>query len=496
MSNVEHIIDEATKIRQHWLADPVAFSVDALGVEPWDDGTDDSQAAVLRTCAKNKLVATRSGHKTGKSKSASILALWAYVLFDLSRVILTAPTFRQVREVLWREISALYRSARMPLGGKLFDSPMAGLRHPAGNEVLGLSTDDPDRFSGISGPNVFYLADEAPGVAESIFDAIHGNRAGGAWLWMFGNPTQLSGTFFEAFHGLSDQYKTHHISSEAVAQMNAIARIPGLATMDWVHERRRAWRPCDTHPMYAVRVLGNFPPSGLNAVVTLIAWEAARKRWDALGFGTSEDDILRAHRELARAGVPLTVGFDVARFGDDSCVLAPRRGPVIFPLVSAGSMDSKQAAAWCRGHVRRWAIDWRIFGKPTVNVDAIGVGAGVYDELAVVPDKPAELHLHAVAIQSSETADDSDEYHNLKAQMWFGTSTWLRTEGAVAPDDELRVDLLAPQYKFDSRGRLQVESKDDVKARLGRSPDRGDAVVLSTYSGGSYALQGFTLRGL
>lgn len=491
------LLDEVDKQAAHWRSDPVAFAIDALGVEPWDDGSGESQADVLRACAAHKLVSTRSGHKVGKSATAAILSLWGYALFDDARVILTAPTYRQVREVLWRDIAKFYKRARVPLGGKISpDSPTTGLRHPAGNQVLGLSTDDPDRFSGISGANVFYIVDEASGVSEAIFDAIHGNRAGGASLWMFGNPTQLAGTFFESHHGNADIYRTFHLDSERVARFNTNergeSRIPGLAWFGWIDERKRAWRPHETHPMYAVRVRGDFPPIGLNTIISLLAWGSARKRWvERFGDGLAYDEggLKKLHRELARK-YPLVIGFDVARFGDDACVLIARRGPVVFPAVSGSYMDSKEAAAWARHHIRSWMRPGEGTGvpgthAPTVNVDSIGVGSGVFDELA------RDRWLNAVSVQTSERADLDAEYHNLRAQLWFNTARWLKEEGCVPPDDELRVELLAPQYKFDESGRLKAEPKDEIKERLGRSPDRGDALVMAVYDGGASALRPF-----
>ena len=484
MTAVAHIEGEAEKIRRGYIADPVRFSVDILGREPWDDGSGESQTDILRAAPSNLLMAVRSGHKVGKTGTIGILSLWAYACFHPSSVILTAPTHRQVQRVVWKEITKLYRGARHKLGGRLYESATAGLRHPAGNEVFGLSTDDPDRFSGFSGENVFYMVDEAPGVAEEIFDAINGNRAGGSSLWTFGNPTQISGTFFEAFHGQSDIWRTFHISSERVAAMNALAKIPGLATQQWVIERQRAWRPHETHPMYAIRVDGRFPPGGLQNVVKLSSWKKARARYDRMTSRYRSPREL--HFALMRKGYGLTNGLDVARFGDDSNVLTSRRGPLLISLATMPSGDSEEVAGWGVGQTRMHVLpgEGTIPGtrKPRMNVDAIGVGAGVYDFAR------KQSHVDVGALVTSERSDQPDEYHNLRSQLWFNMDRWLNEVGAVPDNNELRVECLAPRYKFDVSGRLQVEQKLDTKKRLQRSPDRADSLMLSTYDGASYTV--------
>lgn len=332
-----------------------------------------------------------------------------------------------------------------------------------GREILGFTAGDADAFSGVSGANVLYIVDEAPGVEESIFEALQGNRAGGAWLLMFGNPTQTSGTFYNAFHGAREFFVGLHISSRDAA-LFAQARgehIPGLATLAWADEMLAAYG--EDSPIYQVRVLGDFPSQAENAVIALSQLEAALARWT---------------REAPAKTDALTIGVDVARYGDDDTVILPVRGSYAYPPTVVRSMDGPQVAGRVL-EVARALVDGA--AKCRVNVDAIGVGSSVYDALR--HNESIRHWVQVVGVNSSSKSDDPDKYANLRAQLHFAARDWLRDGGAVPKDAKLEAELIAPTYSFDERGRIKVESKDDIKERLRRSPDRADALMLAVYRG-------------
>lgn len=438
---------------------PIDFFREILGVEPWAAAVpgQTGQIDILRALPKHKSIAVRSGHKVGKSTLAAGVAIWWFCTRAGARAVLTAPTARQVRIVLWREIRRLYRVARRRarvkgrvLGPDPSKDPSSGILADDGREILGFSTDDPDRFSGISGPHVLYIVDEASGVDEPIFEAIEGNRAGGAYLLLFSNPTQTSGKFYDAFHREREVFHCLHISSEHTpANDNAI---PGLATRAWVEERRRIWGPDSA--IYAVRVRGDFPEQASDAVVALRLLERALADWP-----------------VATYDGPLQLGVDVAEYGDDDTVIQPRRGNKTYHPIVLRSMDAVDIA----GHVVEVVRELRAEGEiPVVNVDTIGVGAGVFANLQ------RSNEITVVDIKGSYAATD-ERFHNLRAQLHFALRDWLNEGGTLHPDTELEGEIVAPRYHYDARGRYQVESKDDIKARLRRSPDRMDALQLAVY---------------
>ena len=117
-------------------------------------------------------------------------------------------------------------------------------------------------------------------------------------------------------------------------------------------------------------------------------------------------------------------------------------------------------------------------------MDVIGVGASAFDVLV------RSSEVRAVAVNVSEKAT-TEGYHALRDQLWGAVRDFLRGDGAIPDDARLQAELLAPEYAFDAQGRMKVESKEAMKKRLGRSPDRADAVALTIYQPPSRGYAGF-----
>jgi hypothetical protein len=256
--------------------DPVGFAVHRLGVTPWS-----RQVEVMRAMRDHRRVAVRSGHKTGKSCLAAILALWWWATKPDARCVLFATRREQIRSVLWREIRARHRRAVVPLGGVLSDTVERGLVAPDGREIFGIATDEPEKAAGISGENLFFIVDEASGVEESMFETIFGTLTGGGKLLLIGNPTRQSGTFADAFRsGRSSKFwHTVHISSEETPNViEGKSVIPGLATREDCEQMAEEWGR--SSPLYQIRVAGNFANETDGAVIPYSLVEAARDRYD------------------------------------------------------------------------------------------------------------------------------------------------------------------------------------------------------------------------
>lgn len=433
-----------------WAADPVLFASEAFGVTLWD-----RQAQVVARVATHSRVAVKSGHKSGKSLGAAVLAYWWAITRTQGRVVMTSASSRQVRSILWREIKALRRKAKIALP-EVPEMPDHGIQWPDGREIVGFSTDHPERMAGISGSEVLFILDEASGIAEPIFEAIEGNRAGGARIVMFSNPTQTSGTFFDAFNSKREFWQTIHISSEETPNVvSGRVLVPGLATREWVQEKRLEWG--EDSPLYQVRVRGDFPSQADNSVIPLSLVESAGLRW--------EDTLAEGRLEL---------GVDVARFGDDDSAIAVRRGKKILEIATRSGFDEPAVAGLVLDIARRHRIKGE--QKPLVKVDSCGVGLGVLSILKQSDD------IEVIGVSAADPADAEEEFPNLRSQLWFSLSQWLAEGGAIPEDARLETEMVAPKYGFDARGRRVVEKKEDFKRRLGRSPDRADAAALAVYT--------------
>jgi hypothetical protein len=434
-----------------WHSDPIAFSLDILRTRLWV-----RQADILLAARDHRRVAIRSGHKCGKTTALACLALWWVCTRPRARVIMTAASYRQVASVLWREVRRLHRGARVPLGGDMHESAESGLQFKSGAEIIGFSTKEPERMARFSGPDMLFLVDEASGVPDVIFEAIEGNRAGGARVVMISNPTQTSGVFYDAFTSERSGWQCIHISSEECAERATIevGENTGLATFDWVEEKRREWGEDD--PRFQVRVRGNFPTQAEDAMVPLAIVESAMRRW------TSEPSTVGRTQ----------IGVDVARFGTDSTAIVWSRGSWASAPTLVKGLDAVDVA----GRVMQLAGEVAVNDEdPSVRVDVTGTGAGVADVLR----RANGIELVEVDAASSSTVEG---FARMGDQMWGSLKEWLRKGGAMPRDARTVADVCAPKYGFDVRGQLKVERKIELRKRLGRSTDRADALALSVFA--------------
>lgn len=457
--------DLGRRALERWQHDPALFAREVLGVTFWR-----GQREIVEAILTSTRVAVRSGHKCGKSTALACLSLWWITTRRRARVILTAPSTRQVESILWAEITRVYRASRFPIGGELHKGAEAGLKLPDGREIVGFSTDDTERMAGFSGPNMLFLVDEASGVTEPIFRAIRGNRAGGARIVMTGNPTQLSGEFYESFQRPRPGLTCIHLTSIQAAEeapreigLRAYGE-SGLALADYAAEVLDDCGGNVDDPEYRIRVLGEFPLGGIRNTIPVAAIEAARARTPI-------------------ADGPLVVAVDVARFGDDKSVVAGRRGTHTYPLRVFAGFDTVQVA----GETLRF-IDEHIGPNELVEVrvDTSNNG-GVADILR------RHEHLRVVDVVASAHATRPG-FARLRDQIWWEAREWLFKRGALPDDGELIVDLKAPTYDYDETGARKVESKKLMKRRLNRSPDRGDAFCMLVWESGSGATAAAVVR--
>lgn len=470
-----------------WRKDPVLFCTEVLGFEPWhcDDIACDTQRDILVSAALGTRVAIRSGHKCGKSKLCAALALWEFVCWPGSRTIITAPTYRQIDEVIWREIRDLHQNARIPIGGELALLPGKGLRHHTlKTQVFGFATNESDRFSGLSGPRITYILDEASGISPAIYQAIAGNRMGGARLILISNPTQPTGEFYDAFHSKAGFYARHHISSVQLAnavEAGKVRRVKGLADADVVREFELEWGAGSDE--FNVRAEGEFASQGALSVIRAGDYDSARNRWAPVA--------------PEWAGHRLELGLDVARFGDDASVIVGRRGRHVLAPVGHQGLDGHELAmkVWnfCQEH--RTAMDQASPAhRPRVRVEVVGVGASAFDAL----NHNFGRWLDVVPYDPSTAATESSKFVNLRAEAWFHARRALATGPWALPEhSRMRTEALAVHYKYDDRNRIKIERKEDIKKRLnGKSPDYADALVIALWDPPEEFSKALHIRGL
>jgi hypothetical protein len=181
--------------------------------------------------------------------------------------------------------------------------------------------------------------------------------------------------------------------------------------------------------------------------------------------------ILAARKETSIAPsitVPLLIGCDPARYGDDRTAIVWRRGRVVYNVRLLKQASTMQVAG----------ILAKIIDKDQpekVFIDIVGLGVGIYDRLEELGYGDI-----VIGVQASEKADEDDLYYNKRAECWTRMRDWFAAKPVRIPDsDEFQADLVEPGYTYDSKSRIKIEKKEDIKKRGGLSPDIGDALSLT-----------------
>lgn len=469
---------------------PVAFFNEILGIETWS-----RQTEICEAVRDHDRVAVASGHRVSKSCTAAGLGLWFLHSFEDARVIMTCVTARQVDDVLYREVRKLHArsgfcvacraenerregTGRQPiprpcphsrvLEGEPRELARNGIKLPDFRQLFGFTAKEPEAAAGVAGRNMLFIVDEASGVPDSIFTALEGNRAGGARLALFGNPTQNEGEFFEAFGSKSRFYKTLRISSEE--SPNVVANrdvVPGLATREWIEEKRLEWG--EASALFKVRVKGEFVRIEEGKIISLHLLELAEQRWaDTPAVGR------------------LWVGVDPAGPGEksipDEAAFSARRG---LKQIAAEVHHRLEAEALVV-HLLAFLSVHRVQREvPVVVLDAEGpIGIKVSRLLRDHLDQyPRDFEL-VLVLSSQDAVREPAIYDTLRDDLWANASRWLRDGGALLEDVKQTRDLHSPSWtSVRKRGRTLFKATDkrELRKMLGRSPDRGDAFCLSVW---------------
>jgi hypothetical protein len=431
------------KLMRRYHSDPVAFAREVIDIEP-----DEWQVELLDAIAAPAIrrVSVRSGHGVGKSTGVAMAAIWHVLMRYPSKTVVTAPTSSQLFDACFAEMKKVAKALKPPFNDLLdIKSDRIELRSSPESTFISCRTsrsETPEALAGVHSENVLLLADEASGIPEAVFEAASGSMSGEhATTVLTGNPTRNTGFFYETHTRLRDDWHTMHVSC---------VDSPRVAD-DFVEDMKRRYG--EDSPAYHVRVLGNFPPSEEDTVIPVALIEHAMA------------NRIKVHEDTTSIW-----GLDVARQGADSSVLCKRQGPVVHPLTVWRNLDLMQLT----GAVK---ADYDITPpskRPSeIIVDSNGFGAGVLDRLR-------ELGLPARGLNVSERAMAKGTYLNMRAELWFKCKQWLEGMDVSLPqDDGLYAELAAPRYMFTSSGKMQVESKEAMKKRGVKSPDKADALCLA-----------------
>lgn len=492
-----------------WRADWCKFAKEALGVT-----LDKEQREILRSVQFNRRTSVASGTARGKDFVAACAALcFLYLtpkwkmnvhgqmeMTENTKVALTAPTDRQVKNIMMPEISRLWNRAKSK--GILLAGKLNAYDIRTDNDewfLTGFKADEHNHeaWSGFHAVHTMFVVTEATGISDDTFGAIEGNLQGDSRLLLVFNPNTTIG--YAAQSQKQERWARFQLNSMSAPNVRLKRNvIAGQVDWEWVQDKLENWctkikeeehreelddfifegqwyRPED---LFRKKVLGKFPKVSEDVLIPQQWIETAIGRWKQAHLQPNASEL---------DGEIDMLGVDVAGMGRDSSCYVRRKGCWVAPIIahnSGGQADHMQVAGTITTHRRQ---------NPNlyVSIDTIGEGAGVYSRCLELDDKPDFIisckYSEGAKIANRELTDITGQYKfiNMRAYLFWCVRDWLNPKnetGAMLPPDQgLAEEASEIRWSFRSDGKIIIEPKDDIKKRLGRSPDKFDALANTFY---------------
>ena len=443
----------------YYAEHPVHFVEDLIGVTP-----DEQQAKILQSVADNSMTSVRSGHGIGKSAVEAWTVIWFMATRPFPKIACTAPTQHQLFDILWAEVSKWLRHAPALEKEFVWTKEKVYLKgYPEEWFAVARTATKPDALQGFHADDILYIIDEASGVKDNIFEPVLGALSTpGARLLMCGNPTQLSGFFYESHTKNRASYKTFHVDG----------RKSGRVSQEFIDTIIRMYG--EDSDVFRVRVAGEFPKAEADVFIQL---------------SLVEKSIMT---EFSPRKTPNTIriGCDVARFGDDKTVIGAKideKATIEKKRQGQDTMKTADDIVLLYYDLLKQYPGYK--DTVTVCVDDGGVGGGVVDRLKQMqrnnPERLAQMNI--VPIKFGQRIKHK-HYHDSTTFMMATVKALLSPhddDGNEKPvelilpnDDDLVAQLSGRKYGLTENAKIKVESKDDMKKRGLPSPDEADCVLL------------------
>lgn len=423
--------------------------------EPWQEET------LNALDAGNNKISIRSGHGVGKTAFCAWTALHFLLFRDDVKIIVTAPSADQMKDGLIPEINKWI--SRLPSWMRFSLEVLSDriTRQPnTNNNFISFRTarkEKPEALAGVHAEHVMIIVDEASGVDEVIYETGQGALSTeGAIALLIGNPTNPTGFFHKTQTVLSDLWWTKRVACQDSSRVSP----------QYIISQARTYGV--DSPAYRIRVLGEFPDSGADAVIPRSYVKSAVDRYEL-------DNSLNRH---------IVWGLDPGR-GGDATGFIERDGNQITEARELQYVDLMQIVGWVKNRYDRIPPQFR---PKEIFVDSIGLGAGVADRLL-------ELDLPVTHVNVAEAPSLSDRFVNLRAEIWYEARDWFESrEVSINLQDgqlieKLIEELASVNQKYTSSGKVQLESKEEMRRRGIKSPNLAEALTL-TFAGGGAARLG------
>lgn len=421
----------------------------------------DQQAELLARVPYERFITVRSGHGTGKDASVGgVILPWWLVTRPNSKVVCTAPTARQLADILWSEtakwmMKSLVADEFVIQKDKIFhkDFPKTWWARAVSASVKSTKEEQAETLAGFHDEHLLLIVDEASGVVDPVFIPLEGTMTQeDNKVILIGNMTRNSGYFYDThFHPEISKkwFKLHWDSRKSSNVKSDFCEY--MATKYGISSN-----------VFRIRVAGDPPVEDEKTLISL--------SWAEQCIG---NEIIVAEDE------PLYLGVDVARYGDDFSIILPRQGLRIIPWESFQGMNTISLGGFI-------LITFQDQAANGLAIDEIGVGAGVADW----------LNKHNLpgcfGVNVSQASSDITKYDRLRDELWcmvrdnclagrYSFPDIKRPGETISLGRELASELASPTYDFNAHGGIKVESKKMMKTRGVASPNIADALCLTEY---------------
>ncbi len=412
-------------------ADCDVFTEKYLGLKLYDW----QKKVLLDLSQPGARVALKAANGSGKTAMiAAPAALWYGLIYPGSIVITTSGVYRQVKEQMWPQI----RSLASKVAGLGMQINQTDLTMDNGSRILGFATDSPNRFEGFHG-NVFICLDECKSIDETLFEAVA--RIQPSRILAMSSPGGTTGKFYKIFSKEQKWWKLHTVTAFDCPHIK----------QSWIEEQMEMWGK--DHPLIRSMIFGEFQEtSGEGLVVP----------WDTLMQCLDSPPNKEGHEVVAAC--------DFAAAGDES-VFCMRVGNRVTKLIAWREANTMAGCA-------RFALEFEKAGLKPEQIfgDAGGLGLPMCHQLA-------EMGWPIHQVNLGGRAHDPDRYTNRGTEMWFEAARQIDRCESILPDCEiLHSQLTTRRVATSKTGKLNLESKKEMKSRGFSSPDRADALVMAMAS--------------
>lgn len=465
------------EVNEEYITNPVEFMIKELGIREktikWSmnpeyenhkwDGDRDPLVEMCNSVASWEDTGIESATATGKTFISALLVFWFLHCFKNSLVVTIAPKEKQLTLNLWKEIGylwprfqAIHPKAQLTKLMIRMNPPRkkwAAVGLPVG---VGASERSATKLQGFHEEHMLFITEETPGISDPIIKAIENTATSPKNIHLaLGNPDHVQDTL----HKFCEHDTTNNIRISALDHPNVVKNdpnfIPGAVSKQKIEKRKERYRTPD-HPLYLSRIRGICPSQSENSLIKF--------QWikESISIGEMFANELRSEG-------PRALGVDVANseVGDEAAI-ARGKGALLEEVETFPCGNANELGERVNTEMKANGIKDR-----NVGVDSIGIGAGTVNEL-----KRLGSYVNALNGASKPVFTGGEErFANLRSQMWWRLAMDLQDNKIGLPnDEELIADLTTPRWTT-KNGKIAIESKNELKKRLGRSPDKGDAVV-------------------